>query len=70
MAESLMTAAEVAKQLQIHVETVYLLIQKDNLPAVKIGRQWRFDKAEVAHWLRTKRRRRGRTACPSEKEQL
>lgn len=56
MSDILFKAAEVARRLQVNVETVYLLIQKDNLPAVKIGRQWRFVEAEVVGWLNAKMR--------------
>ena len=56
MSDILLTASEVAERLRVNVETSYLLIQKDNLPAAKIGRQWRFAEAEVTHWVSTKMR--------------
>ncbi|MDH3600357.1 MAG: helix-turn-helix domain-containing protein [Candidatus Tectomicrobia bacterium] len=52
MPETLLTAAEVAQHLRLHVETVYRLIQKASLPAVKVGGQWRFRVSEIDQWLR------------------
>ena len=51
MSESLLTAAEVAELLKLNVETVYALIQKDGLPAAKVGGQWRFSEANVRAWF-------------------
>jgi excisionase family DNA binding protein len=49
-----LTATEVAKSLQVNVETVYALIANDNLPAVKVGGQWRFDENEFRAWINRK----------------
>jgi excisionase family DNA binding protein len=54
MATRILTAAEVAEILQLNVETVYSLISKDDLPAAKIGGQWRFDEDAVRAWIRLK----------------
>lgn len=47
----LWTAAQVAQYLQVNIETVYNLIRNSDLPAAKIGGQWRFQKAEITHWI-------------------
>ncbi len=40
--ERYMTAAEAAAYLKICRERIYRLAQNAQLPAVRIGRQWRF----------------------------
>jgi excisionase family DNA binding protein len=51
MPEPLLTAAEVATWLKLNIETVYDLIARAQLPAIKIGGQWRFQEAQVREWL-------------------
>lgn len=55
MPEPLLTAADVAAWLKLNIETVYDLIVKDHLPAIKIGGQWRFQEAHVRDWLGRRR---------------
>lgn len=38
----IMTALEAAEFLRIKTDTLYTLIEKDDLPASKLGNQWRF----------------------------
>ena len=51
MPENLLTAVEVAQYLKVKIETVYNLIRKAELPAAKIGGQWRFREADLACWV-------------------
>jgi len=53
MAE-LMTVQEVADYLRVTKKTIYRLLRRGELPATKVGRQWRFDKASIEEWLRRK----------------
>ena len=55
MPEPLLTAADVAAWLKLNIETVYDLIAKDQLPAIKIGGQWRFQEARIRAWLGRRR---------------
>ncbi len=55
MDHTLLTAREVADLLRLNVETIYRLVQRDGLPAAKIGGQWRFGAVEVRGWVRGKR---------------
>ena len=41
------TPAEVAVLLQIHVKTVYRLVRQGVLPGRQIGRRWRFSRTEI-----------------------
>lgn len=49
---TLMTIEEVAEFLRFHPATVYRLVRKGGLPAVKVGKQWRLDSETLAEWLR------------------
>lgn len=49
--EAFLTAAEVAAWLKLNIETVYALIAKEGLPAVKIGGQWRFQESKIREWV-------------------
>jgi excisionase family DNA binding protein len=50
--EPLMTTNAVAKWLGIAPRTVCLWAEYKEIPAIKIGRQWRFREGEVSDWLR------------------
>lgn len=49
--ESFLTTEEVLAYLQINLRTVYRLIEAGKLPAVRVGRQWRFRRRDVDAWL-------------------
>jgi len=46
------TVEEVAHFLRVTKKTIYRLLERGDIPAVKIGRSWRFDKAAINEWLR------------------
>jgi len=50
--ESFLTTAAVAKWLGIAPRTVCLWAECQEIPAIKIGRQWRFREGELGEWLR------------------
>lgn len=49
--EQFLTTAEVIDYLQVNLRTVYRLVKADKLPAVRVGRQWRFRKRDLDAWL-------------------
>jgi excisionase family DNA binding protein len=53
--EPLLTTAAVAKWLGVSTRAVCLWAECKELPAIKIGRQWRFRQDELSEWLRTPR---------------
>ncbi len=53
MAE-LMTVRELARYLRVTEKTVYRLLKRGNIPATKVGHQWRFDKTAIDDWLHRK----------------
>ena len=47
----IMTVAEVAESLKVDKSTVYRLIRDREIPAFKVGADWRFDKGAIEKWL-------------------
>jgi excisionase family DNA binding protein len=60
MAE-LMTIEEVAAFLSLSTKTIYRLLQRHDIPAAKIGGQWRFDKEIINSWIRQLSEASGKT---------
>jgi len=46
-----MTVREVAEYFRIHPSTIYRLLREGNLPAFKIGSDWRFNRSQVDQWM-------------------
>jgi excisionase family DNA binding protein len=46
-----LTTEEVLDYLQVNLRTVYRLIKAGKIPAVRVGRQWRFRKKDIDRWL-------------------
>jgi excisionase family DNA binding protein len=61
--EVFLTTEEVLEYLQINLRTVYRLIKAGKIPAVRVGRQWRFRKRDIDVWLDTQRPRGDRQAA-------
>ena len=51
--EPLLTTAAVAKWLGISTRAVCLWAECKTIPALKIGRQWRFRSEEVQEWIQS-----------------
>jgi len=49
--EAFLTTDEVLGYLQVNLRTVYRLIEAGKLPAVRVGRQWRFRRKDIDAWL-------------------
>ncbi|HEX6322187.1 MAG TPA: response regulator [Vicinamibacterales bacterium] len=50
-----LTTEEVLAYLQVNLRTVYRLIKAGRIPAVRVGRQWRFRKRDIDMWLEQNR---------------
>jgi excisionase family DNA binding protein len=55
-----LTTEEVLEYLQVNLRTVYRLIKAGKIPAVRVGRQWRFRKTDIDAWLESQRPRAAR----------
>lgn len=51
MSPSLLTAAEVADQLRVSTMTIYRLIRRGELPAVRVGRNYRVRVQDLEAYL-------------------
>ena len=60
-----LTTEEVLEYLQVNLRTVYRLIKAGKIPAVRVGRQWRFRKRDIDAWLDSQRPRGGARATPA-----
>jgi excisionase family DNA binding protein len=47
MSDDVMTVKDVAAYLKLDERTVYNLAIKGKIPAIKIGKQWRFRRAQI-----------------------
>lgn len=50
--ENYLTAKQIAKYLQVKPLTVYQWARTNKIPAIKIGRIWRFDKEFIDDFLK------------------
>jgi excisionase family DNA binding protein len=55
--EVFLTTEEVLAYLQVNLRTIYRLIKAGKIPAVRVGRQWRFRKRDIDAWLDSQRSR-------------
>ena len=62
MDEGFLTTEEVLEYLQVNLRTVHRLIKAGKIPAVRVGRQWRFRKRDIDAWLDSQRPRGGARA--------
>jgi excisionase family DNA binding protein len=53
--DTFLTTEEVLEYLNVNLRTVYRLIKAGSIPAVRVGRQWRFRKRDIDKWLEGQR---------------
>jgi excisionase family DNA binding protein len=63
--ETFLTTEEVLEYLQVNLRTVYRLIKAGKIPAVRVGRQWRFRKRDIDAWLDSQRPRGAARPAPA-----
>lgn len=49
--DTLLNVQEVADFLQMNAATIYNWAQEGRIPAIKLGRSWRFRRADLEKWL-------------------
>ncbi len=57
MADEILTLPEVARLLKVAEKTVYTMAQRGDMPAFKVGGQWRFRREDLHAWIDAKTRR-------------
>src|SRR5215510_9348336 len=50
-----LTTDDVLAYLQVNLRTIYRLVKAGKIPAVRVGRQWRFRKKDIDAWLAGRR---------------
>jgi excisionase family DNA binding protein len=60
--DTFLTTEEVLEYFQVNLRTVYRLIKAGKIPAIRVGRQWRFRKADLDAWLDSQRAQSGAAA--------
>jgi len=70
MDEGFLTTEEVLDYLHVNLRTVYRLIKAGKIPAVRVGRQWRFRKRDIDAWLESQRPRSARGSSPAATRQV
>ncbi len=48
--KDVLTLEEVAQYLRVHPTTIYRLLKKQQIPAFKVGSDWRFNLASIDRW--------------------
>lgn len=48
-----LTLVEICEYLKVSRETILNWINKNNMPAHKVGRLWRFDMIEIDEWIKS-----------------
>jgi excisionase family DNA binding protein len=51
-ANEIWTVSMLARYLRCHPSTIYRLLKRGQIPAFKIGSDWRFQKAVIDRWLK------------------
>ena len=49
--EQLLSVAQVAEYLNVDKFTIYRLVTDGQIPAFKVGNQWRFKRKMIENWL-------------------
>jgi len=49
----ILTVQDVSKLLRVHPSTIYRMLKRNQLPAFRVGSDWRFTVEAIDHWLRS-----------------
>ena len=55
----ILTLENVAEYLRVHPSTIYRMLKRNQLPAFKLGRDWRFNRESIDRWRANAERNRG-----------
>jgi excisionase family DNA binding protein len=50
LTDNYLTPAEVAGLLKVSPKTIQRLLKKGEIPAFRVGTQWRFDREQIEAW--------------------
>lgn len=66
VSSDLMTTKELSEYLQLDRMTIYKLLKSGDIPANRVGHQWRFFRSDIDDWIRSKQVRPGSPERSSE----
>ena len=55
----ILTVGNVAEYLRVHPSTIYRMVKKRQLPAFKVGSDWRFNRESIDRWRADAERKQG-----------
>jgi len=61
----ILTVGNVAEYLHVHPSTIYRLLKKGQLPAFKVGSDWRFNREAIDRWRADAERSQGSINHPT-----
>lgn len=61
----LLTTRQVQDLLSVDRTTIYRMVQGGEIPAIRVGKQWRFARPEIERWLRSRVAVGGTTIAPT-----
>ena len=67
MRSKVLTVQEVSTYLRVHPSTIYRMLKKNQLPAFRVGSDWRFTVEAIDKWRRFGR---DRPARPGKRERV
>jgi excisionase family DNA binding protein len=50
--DEIMTPADVAEFLKLHIKSIYALAKKGEIPGNRIGRSWRFMRSDIVRLVK------------------
>ena len=59
VSSDLLTTKELTEYLQLDRMTIYKLLKSGDIPANRVGHQWRFFRSDIDDWIRSKQVRPG-----------
>ena len=59
VSSGLMTTKDLSEYLQLDRMTIYKLLKSGDIPANRVGHQWRFFRSDIDDWIRSKQVRPG-----------
>ena len=59
VSSDLMPTSELSEYLQLDRMTIYKLLKSGDIPANRVGHQWRFFRSDIDDWIRSKQVRPG-----------
>jgi excisionase family DNA binding protein len=51
MKRKVLTIPEVSQYLRVSRQTIYRMLRRGNIPAFRIGGDWRFNIEDLGHWI-------------------